>query len=905
MKSFRSYFVLPILLATAAVAAAQDQPKKYTTVEGITEYRMSNGLRVLLVPDASRPLVTVNLTIFCGSRHEGYGETGMAHLLEHMVFKGTPTFPDVPKALRDHGAKFNGTTWVDRTNYYETMPSSDENLEFGIRLEADRMINSYIKREDLLSEMTVVRNEFERGENDPNNILSQRMMATAYEWHNYGKSTIGNRSDIERVPVDNLREFYKRFYQPDNAMLVIAGKYDEAKALGYVQKYFGAIKKPTRKLNNTYTEEPAQDGERLVTLRRVGTTGALGVIYHIPAGSHEEFPAVAIMEDCLTNAPSGRLYKALVETKKVSSLSGTAFPWHDPGVIEINAKVDKAEDIAPAKEVMLTTLENLIEKPITEEEVTRSKQRFANFNERLLASSDDFAIQLSEWASAGDWRLFFVYRDRIEKVTAAQVNEAAKKYLVRTNRTVGEYLPAKKAERAAIPTATEVAKIVEGYQGRKAVASGEVFDPTPENIEQRTVRGNLGGIKTVYLTKKTRGEVAEITLNLRFGNAQSLNGKNMAADMLGNMMSRGTRKRTRQEFNDELNKLSASARFSSQLGVLSVRVKAKRENIPAVLKLVGEALREPAFKKEEFDLLKLSSLESTKSQLTDPGRLAFTQLMKELMPYPKDDVRYIPTLAETVERIEATTLDQVVDLYEKQLSGMYGELAAVGDFDAKELEASLKPYLENWKTEVTFARIPREAKTVEKGKLITIETPDKENAFYFAGIGFAKKDSDEDYPAMVVGNYLFGAAPLASRLSNRVRGEEGLSYGIQSMYVADTIDERAFFQIFAITNPKNISKVNQAISEEINKVRKDGLSLEELNAGKKAYIDQMKVERSDDSSLSSKLASYLYTGRTFEHDAKLTNKINQLEIDQVNKALNEVVDPKKLIIINSGDFQKK
>ncbi len=285
-----------ILLVAAQPAAAQDQqapaPKKITSVEGITEYRLENGLKVLLFPDASNPSVTVNLTVFVGSRHEGYGEAGMAHLLEHMLFKGTPNHPEIPKALTAHGAAFNGTTWLDRTNYYETLPASDENLQFALELEADRMVNSSIKAEDLASEMSVVRNEFERGENSPLYILNQRMMAVAYEWHNYGKSTIGNRADIERVPVENLRVFYRKHYQPDNAMLVVAGKFDPGKALKLISKLFGTLPRPKRKLTNTYTEEPAQDGERIVTLRRVGDAAAVGVVYHIPAGPHPGFPAI-------------------------------------------------------------------------------------------------------------------------------------------------------------------------------------------------------------------------------------------------------------------------------------------------------------------------------------------------------------------------------------------------------------------------------------------------------------------------------------------------------------------------------------------------------------------------------------------------------------------------------------
>ena len=304
----RTKLVTLALLSALLVPPAMTQgaPKKVVTIEGITEYQLENGLQVLLFPDQSRPTVTVNLTIFVGSRHEGYGEAGMAHLLEHMLFKGTPTHPDVPKVLQDRGAQFNGTTWVDRTNYYETLPASDENLEFAIALEADRMVNSFIKAEDLASEMTVVRNEFERGENSPTRVLMQRMTAAAYEWHNYGRSTIGNRSDIERVPVPKLRSFYRRHYQPDNAMLVVAGKFDEKKALEMIQKHFGSIPRPDRQIDRTYTEEPAQDGERLVSLRRVGDVGLVGVAYHIPAGAHQEFAAVDVLSYILATEPAGR-----------------------------------------------------------------------------------------------------------------------------------------------------------------------------------------------------------------------------------------------------------------------------------------------------------------------------------------------------------------------------------------------------------------------------------------------------------------------------------------------------------------------------------------------------------------------------------------------------------------------
>src|SRR5215831_1547420 len=338
-------------------AAMAEPPVKVATIEGVTEYRLANGARVLLFPEASRPTVTINLTVLVGSRHEGYGETGMAHLLEHMVFKGTPTYPDVPKALRDHGANFNGTTNVDRTNYFETMPATDANLEFGIRLEADRLVNSYVKREDLASEMTVVRNEFERGENSPQGILMQRIHAAAYDWHNYGKSTIGNRSDIERVPIENLQAFYKKYYQPDNVVLIVAGKFEEPKALAVVQKNLGSLPKPERKLDDTYTEEPPQDGERTVVLRRVGGVGNVAVVYHIPSAGHPDQAPLSLLAGLLSQQPNGRLYKALVESKIADSANASAGNNHDPGLFSAIAQAESG-NIEKVRTTLLDTLEN-------------------------------------------------------------------------------------------------------------------------------------------------------------------------------------------------------------------------------------------------------------------------------------------------------------------------------------------------------------------------------------------------------------------------------------------------------------------------------------------------------------------------------------------------------------------
>src|SRR5919202_6542954 len=457
---------------TAAVALPAGV-ERVTSVEGITEYRLKNGLRVLMFPDQTKQTITVNITYLVGSATENYGETGMAHLLEHMAFKGTPRHPNIPQELTAHGARPNGTTWTDRTNYFETFAATDENLNWALDLEADRMVNSFVAKKDLDSEMKVVRNEFELGENSPFNVLLERTMQTAYLWHNYGKTTIGARSDIENVPIERLQAFYHNYYQPDNAVLTIAGKFDEAKTLALVDKYFSPIPKPARTLQKIYTVEPTQDGERAVTLRRVGDTQLVQALSHVTSGEHPDFDAVDILAQVLGDTPSGRLHKALVETKKASSTFGGDFQWRDPTLAVFGAEVRQGDSLDAARDALVQTVEGIAANPPTKEEVERARAQLLKQIELAMNNSDQVGLILSEFIGAGDWRLFFLHRDRLRKVTPEEVAQAAAKYFKPSNRTLGLFVPTPKPDRAEIPPPPDLAAALKDYRGDTAVAARE------------------------------------------------------------------------------------------------------------------------------------------------------------------------------------------------------------------------------------------------------------------------------------------------------------------------------------------------------------------------------------------------------------------------------------------------
>ncbi len=908
-----------LLLATAAPLAAQRPAAKPRaqavsaavrgpSVEGITEYDLPNGLKVLLFPDSSKPTITVNITYLVGSRYEGYGETGMAHLLEHMVFKGSPKHRNIPQELTEHGAQPNGTTSYDRTNYFETFAATDSNLVWALDLEADRMVNSFIAEKDFKTEFTVVRNEFEMGENSPFNILFERTMETAYLWHNYGHPTIGARSDIENVPIGRLQAFYHKYYQPDNSVLLVAGKIDPKRTLRLVEQKFGSIPRPDRtgamKIYPTYTAEPTQDGERSVTLRRVGDVQAVMAAYHVPAGSDSDFPAVEVLSDVLGSAPSGRLYKALVETKKAASVGAFAYQLREPGVLLAFANVREEDSLDSARAAMLATIDSVIGAPATQEEVDRAKASLLKNIELNLNNSTRVGLELSEWVAMGDWRMLFLYRDRLKQVTPADVHRVAARYLVPSNRTVGEFVPTKEPLRAEIPPTPDVAALVTDYKGDTTRSAGEAFDPSPSNIEARTTRTTLpGGVRLALLPKRTRGATVHAALSLRFGTPDALGGKNTIADLTADMLMRGSTLHTRQQIKDSLDKLEARVNVFGGPNTLRVMIETTRPNLIPTLALVREILRMPAFDSSEFRQLQQANLAQIEQQKSEPTALASVAYGRYMHPYPKNDPRYTPTFEEQAAAYGGATVDDARQFYQTFYGASDGEMAIVGDFDPQAVTAGVTKMLGDWKSPGPFARVPQEYQD-RPDTTIKIETPDKANAMFLAGMNLRLRDDSPDYAALVLGNYMLGGGFLNSRLAVRIRQKEGISYGVGSFISASALDESGQFTTYAIYAPQNVARLEAAFKEEVARMLKDGFTAEEVQQAKDGWLQSREVSRSQDQGLASELTNDLYYGRTLDFDARLEKQVAALTPADINAAMRKYLDLSQITIIEAGDFAK-
>jgi len=898
LHAFALLTILPALALAAPVKAPLPQGVSFVrSVEGVDEYRMANGLQVLLYPDRSKPTVTVNITYKVGSRMENYGETGMAHLLEHLMFKGSTHFTHPEKEFSARGFHNNASTYYDRTNYFSTFQGTDDNLRWALAREADAMTHSFIARKDLDTEMTVVRNEYEMGENRPTNVLFKRLLSAMYSWHNYGKLTIGNRSDIENVSIENLQAFYHRYYQPDNAVLTVTGSFDVTHTLRLIAADFGPIPRPHRVLPPLWTIEPTQDGERSVTVRRKGEVQMVIVGYHIPAARSPDTAALAVAADILGDTPNGRLHHQLVETGMAAETFAEPLVLFDPGVVMFGARVKPGDSLERVRDRLIDVVESsFADKAPTDEEMNRVHQDAETAAERALADPQDFGIALSESIAEGDWRLFFAERDATAKTTAPQVADAARRYFRRDNRTVGLFIPEDNPQRVEIAAAPSIDAVLKDFTPRATVAAGEEFAPTQENIDARTRRIDIGTLKVALLPKKNKGETVNVAMNFMFGDLDGMRGLGTVREMTAAMIGRGSRERSRQQIADEMTRLKMTGDLYD--------FQATRSTLAEALRLSAQSVRGANFPPAEFEQLQREMLTSLQARLSDPGELSRDAMQRHFDHYAADDPRHYLSLQERIEAVKAVRLEDVRRFYEHFWGTARGQIAIVGDFDAAAAEEEIRTLFPPFVSPAPYAEILRDYQPAAPARLF-VDTPDKENGFFRARVALDLRDDDPDAPALQLANEIIGGgAGLHSRLVDRVRQKDGLSYGIGSGLSVNGHDRSGAWAVGAIAAPQNLARVEADVREELQRLLKDGFERTEVEDARRGVLQQRLQARSDDGTVAAGWLANMDLGRSYAFSRVLEDKLRALTAEQMNETLRRRLDPDRLVIVVAGDAKK-
>ena len=778
---------------------------------------------------------------------------------------------------------------------------NDDNLKWYLGWLADSMVNSFIARKDLDTEMTVVRNEMERGENSPDRILLQRAMALMYDWHNYGHDTIGARADVENVDIPRLQAFYRQYYQPDNATLVVAGKLDEQRVLAWIAQSFGPLKKPTRKLPVLYTLDPAQDGERSVTLRRIGGAPVIYAGYHVPAGAATDFAAVDLLRMVLGDTPSGRLHKRLTEKQLAASTYAFGFGLHDPGLFIAGAGLAPGQDVDKARGELLAAVESLKSEPVTADELQRAKIKWMNEWDQAFTNPETIGFALSESIAQGDWRMFFLMRDRVRTITLADVQRVAETYLLPDNRTLATYVPTEKPQRAPAPVRADIEQAMKEFKPAAAAAKVEAFDATPKNIDARTQTFTVGGMKAALLPKGTRGGAVSAVMVLRFGDATSTLGLGEVGLVVAALLDKGTTTLSREQVQDRLDALKTELQIGGSANYVSITLNSRREHLPAAIALVGDLLRHPALAPDAFDEVKRQTLTAIEQQRKEPQFIAQKALARLSNPYPRGDLRYERTADEMIEDVNALSVTKLRDFHAGFYGASAGEFAAVGDLDVAAVRAALNSAFADWTSRAPYTRLPRPAAPVKAERLV-LTTPDKQNAVMLVQESLPLTEKDADYPALLMADYLLGEG-TGSRLWKRIREGEGLSYSVGTGIEWSHFEPNSPWQAYAIFAPQNRAKVEASFNDEITRTLKTGFTAKELAEGISSQLSYRRLNRAQDSYLAGALRENQFLGLTFAHEAEVDAAIARLTLDQVNAALRKYVRPGDFAAAYAGDFK--
>lgn len=913
-------------LAFCTLISAQNNSvnfKKIKELGGIEEYLYQpNGMNILLLQDNASPVATVQIVYRVGSKHEVLGNTGSTHLLEHLMFKGTPSFNKkngntITDVLQNTGAQLNATTWYDRTNYFETLPS--DKIELAIQIEADRMRNSLLLKEDKEAEMTVVRNEFERGENDPNSLLDKEIWAAAYIAHPYHHSTIGWKSDIEKAPIEVLRNFYNTYYWPDNATLTIIGDFRKENVFGLIEKYFGKITKAPNVMPQPYTEEPEQYGARKIVVRKPGELGVINKAYKIPGALHEDLPALNILGEIIGAGPSAILNKTFVDSRMGIYAYASATNFKEVGLFTIGVgfpMTSKHEDIdAKISEVVA----KIQKEGVTQDEVNRVVAKISAQTILARDGSGVIASELNEAIASGDWTDFVTGIDRLKKVTPADVLRVAQKYLIEDQSTTGYFIPKQSGSQDQDTAQANHFMPENGpfyYRhpedehahetSSSEVSFSELENASEVSLEENTIeksgsaykREKIAGIDVVSV-KTSAKDFVTVAASISLGNYASESKNTMIPALAASMLSKGTTLNDKFKFSEKLQKLGVNLGVNASPFKVNIGFKCLKKDLDQVVTLLAEELRNPLFDAKEFENLKQQFIGNTQQNLNDPGERGDIALAQAI--YPKTNPNYSLSVETDIENIKNATLDEVKAFHKKYFGPASMRLVIVGDTDGANLGTSLKKSFKNWNGGVVEnLKFDEAAKVAAKTEVVTIA--EKPSAELYVGQYTGLKRTDADYIPFYIGNYTLGAG-FAGRLMQKVRDEDGLTYNISSG-LGGNIQTGGYWFVNASFNPELFQKGLDATMVQVDKWVKNGITATELENKKTNLIGSFKVGMSTTNGMARTILGFIERGLEPNYIEQYPNDIQKATLQQVNDAIKKYIQLDKMIIIKAGSLDK-
>ncbi len=904
--------ILAVLLLALVSITARALPPNVEHVEtlgGISQYRLkSNGMTILLHAERAAPIATFMVVYHVGSRNEAPGNTGSAHLLEHMIFnkstenfgraKGHKTFQEVLYEVGSDAGNTNMTTWYDRMNGYSTVPS--DKLEIAMKIEADRLNRGLILDSERQSEMTVVRNEYEIGENNPTRVLFQNVVATAITAHPYHWSTIGYKSDIEGVTTEKLREHYKTYFHPDNAEAILVGDFDTEQALSMFDREFGGLPRSKNPIPQVITVEPPQEGERRTVVRRAGSFGLVMVGYMRPGVMHPDFYPLMLLDTILSEGVNSRLYKALVDTGIATAVGVSNFELRDPYPFMINATLATGRTHEEAERAIKAVVAEVLAAGVTDAEIARARSQIEVAHIRSRDGAYAYARTLGEAVASAHWKRFVTLPQDIASVNAADVKRVAQAYLVPDRATVGWFVPQPaNAPRAqsipATPPAREVARSATPPPATTAATQKVSF-------AQRTERRVLPNGIVVDVVRNPAAPTVAIRGMAFAGDSASAADQPATAALTAKMLSRGTISRNKEEIGRVLEQAGATRSYATGLGETAIAFNGLARDLPLMVEVLGEELRQPAFAPAELDKAR-KELETDYLRADDnTSQRAFERLVQ--LSYSPTHPYYAAGRAANVASTRALTAEHLRAFHAQRYTGANLVIAIVGDVDPASAIALVEKALGALPAgrRVDASPLARVSAPPQPAREI-VAMPGKANMNLMLGVASGLRRTDADYEAALVGNAALGQNALTSRIGRRVRDTEGLSYSLFSRFgMSEELD--GVWYVNVNLAPANLSKALKSTREEIDKYAREGATEEEVRVQKSFFAGNYQVALGSNAGIAAALVAAERYSFGPPYLDEYPNRIRAVTRDQANAAMKRYFRAEKLNLIVAGDLDK-
>lgn len=911
---------LKLALCVLAVSGSTwATPTLIQSERNIEEYQLDNGLKIILSPNEKESKVYMNTVYFTGSLDDPKGKGGLAHLLEHLLFKGTQNVPDdeFQRRLDQNTLMTNAMTGFHFTSYINVLPADQNKINQLIHLEAERMDKSVIKMQHVPNEIEIVKREREIRLDQPGSVVRDQIFKELYGNQSLGRAPIGDLEELKSISLNELQQFYKTWYKPNNAAIIITGKFDKQATLAQIEQQFSSIQPAQSFPVRASTQVPEFKFENLKNRHFKVQKGSdyVTMIGYLGAGDTKIQNQLSVAGTLFSMEPSGRLYQSLVKNKQATGVGGHSDSDKYYNFVMIGASYAPQHDRNHIEKTLITQIEQSGD--VAEDDVKRVRLATRNALQTVENDAVAFGSMLMQYVVSSDkgWLAYFDDVAELEKLQAKDVNATYQKFFDEQKRIVIDIEPTPEALKQAqqkqastqqlkstqVEEVAEPLKDVQTYIDEQKHYLAESKNSI-DGVTPKLISGQFkNGLRYTFYPTELKDNKVYATLTVGIATHSSLHGKAEVLESMASQLLRGSKTHTLQQVVDKNLELNGSAHAKVSGNKITIHITADKQNFAEYLAFVLDMLKQPAFDVEDFEVNKSTALADLERPYTEPSVVSSLVLDRVTEIYPQGDLFYHfePEVAKA--QLNAVTNEQLKQFYNDYFAMNHAHLTITGEFDVAKTQKVLQKQLAKWKTKQPYQRaiIPYQP---YKSQKIHALAEQREFGSYQSYLTIPVGIEDDDAMSLLILSHILGGSQLSSRLGQELREKNNLVYGFNHDLDLSSVNSSGSWSVSANYKPELAEQVSQAIHKTINDLLEKGVTEQEVEAGKAHLLKSRATAMKDDKRVHSMLVAQQDLKRNMQSRIERDNKIAQVTKADVERVAKKYLQLNQLIEVMADQY---